>query len=188
MTDLVSCVIHDIEKALDQGLTASLLTLDVKGAFDTVLPGRLQARLREQGWPHEIVSWTSSFMAERTAKIRFEDITTAERPLSYGLLQGSPASPVLFILYLEPLFKLNSPKQAFGYADDVAFLRTGSTLERSTAKLATNLEAALEWGTQNGISFDPEKCELQYFTRKNGPSNLRLKLESLNISPNKATR
>ena len=117
-----------------------------------------------------------------------EDITTAERPLSCGLPQASPASPVLFMLYLEPLFKLNSPKQAFGYADDVAFLRTRSTLERATAKLATNLEAALKWGIQNGISFDPEKCELQHFTRKNGPSNPRLKLETLNISPNKATR
>lgn len=83
-------------------------------------------------------------MAERAAKIRFKDITTAERPLSCGLPQGSPASPVLFMLYLEPLFKLDNQKQAFSYADDAAFLRTGSTLERATAKLATNLKAALE--------------------------------------------
>jgi hypothetical protein len=47
--DLTTCLTHDIETALNKGLTASVPTLDVKGAFDTVLPGRLVRRLREQG-------------------------------------------------------------------------------------------------------------------------------------------
>ena len=41
--------LHMTSKNLNQGLTASLLTLDVKGAFDAGLPGRLVRRLREQG-------------------------------------------------------------------------------------------------------------------------------------------
>jgi hypothetical protein len=39
--DLTTCLLHDVEQALNQGMTASLLTLDAKGAFDGVLPGRL---------------------------------------------------------------------------------------------------------------------------------------------------
>lgn len=50
-TDLVGCLIHNIEVARSKGNLASLLTIDVKGAFDTVLPGRLIQRLQEQGWP-----------------------------------------------------------------------------------------------------------------------------------------
>lgn len=41
--DLVSCVIHEVEKARSKNLVASLLTLDIKGAFDTVLPGPLKS-------------------------------------------------------------------------------------------------------------------------------------------------
>ncbi|KAI0998719.1 hypothetical protein K3495_g9474 [Podosphaera aphanis] len=41
---------RDVEAALADGLTASVATLDIKGAFNTVLPGRLVKRLREQGW------------------------------------------------------------------------------------------------------------------------------------------
>jgi hypothetical protein len=48
--DLTTCLTHDVEEALATGYKASLLTMDVKGAFDTVLPGRLAPRLREQGW------------------------------------------------------------------------------------------------------------------------------------------
>ncbi|OHW89513.1 reverse transcriptase, partial [Colletotrichum incanum] len=35
--DLTTCLTHEIERALDAGLTATLATMDVKGAFDSVL-------------------------------------------------------------------------------------------------------------------------------------------------------
>ena len=38
--DLTKYSTHDVEQALNEGKPASLLTLDVKGAFDTVLSGR----------------------------------------------------------------------------------------------------------------------------------------------------
>ena len=56
-TDLTTCLLHDVETALNSKLTASLLTLDVQGAFDSVLPGRLIRRLRDQGWPEHLVLW-----------------------------------------------------------------------------------------------------------------------------------
>jgi hypothetical protein len=34
---LTTCLTHDVEEALNKGLTASLLTLDVKGAFKELL-------------------------------------------------------------------------------------------------------------------------------------------------------
>lgn len=39
--DLTTCLLHDAEQALNQKQTATLLTFDVKGAFDGVLPGGL---------------------------------------------------------------------------------------------------------------------------------------------------
>lgn len=49
--DLTTCLTHDIESDLAKGWTATVAKLDIKGAFDVVLPGRLALRLREQGWP-----------------------------------------------------------------------------------------------------------------------------------------
>ncbi|POS88395.1 hypothetical protein EPUL_000058 [Erysiphe pulchra] len=48
--DLIGCLIYDVEKARARKHVASLPTMDIKGAFGTVLPGRLQNRLCEQGW------------------------------------------------------------------------------------------------------------------------------------------
>lgn len=121
--DLVSCVIHEIERARSRGLVTSLLTLDVKGAFDTVLPGRMQRRLREQGWPCWIRKWVWSFMSNRTARMQFGDSLSQETQLVCGLPQGSPATPVLFMLYIEPILRLGDQKSKFSYADDVAILQ-----------------------------------------------------------------
>jgi hypothetical protein len=55
--DLTTCLTHDVETTLNSKLQASLLTIDVKGAFDRVLPGRLVRRLCEQGWPDNLVRW-----------------------------------------------------------------------------------------------------------------------------------
>ena len=63
--DLTTCLTHDVETALSKGLTATLATLDIKGAFDAVLPGRLVKRLREQGWPAHLCNWIASFITER---------------------------------------------------------------------------------------------------------------------------
>ena len=47
--DLTTCLTHDVEEALLNGRKASLLIIDIKGAFNVVLISRLAYRLREQG-------------------------------------------------------------------------------------------------------------------------------------------
>lgn len=45
--DLVAHLVHDIESALLCGKVATLVTMDIQGAFDTVMRNRLVLRLRE---------------------------------------------------------------------------------------------------------------------------------------------
>ncbi|KAI1003170.1 hypothetical protein K3495_g5036 [Podosphaera aphanis] len=47
--DLVECLVHDDEKAWESNQVCTLATLDIQSAFDSVQPGRLSVRLREQG-------------------------------------------------------------------------------------------------------------------------------------------
>ncbi|KAI0997208.1 hypothetical protein K3495_g10979 [Podosphaera aphanis] len=52
--DLVSCVVHDAEAAMRNSKVTAMVTLDVQGAFDTVLHKRLLHRMRNQGWPRSL--------------------------------------------------------------------------------------------------------------------------------------
>ena len=78
--------------------------MDVKGAFNGVLPGRLVRRLREQGWPEYLVRWIQSFAIGRTVRIRLDGSIGPVTDVVYGLPQVSLISLILFILYIAPLF------------------------------------------------------------------------------------
>lgn len=135
-TDLTTCLTHDIEAAMAKGWTASIATLDIKGAFDVVLLGRLLHRLREQGWPSNVCNWISSFVSEPKVYIRLDSEVGPAEQIQCGLPQGPPISPILFMLYVSPLLKLEEMRNSFGYADDVAILKTSPTLEENTRKIA----------------------------------------------------
>ena len=173
-TDLAAALIHDVEEAWSRGLKASMLTLDVQGAFDAVLPGRLVRRLQEQGWPTNVVQWVASFTQGRTASLRLGNHTSQTYQVPAGLPQGSPVSPILFMLFIEPIFKqgsLSTRRGRFGYADDICQLVASPSLEENCTALQHCTEELRQWGAREGLTFDFNKTELQHFTRANNHSN-----------------
>lgn len=59
-TDLVSCVIHDIEGSRSQGWASTFVTLDVQSALDAVLHNRSLRKMQAQRWSDTILSWMTS--------------------------------------------------------------------------------------------------------------------------------
>jgi hypothetical protein len=66
--------------------------------------------------------------------------------------QGSPVSPILFLLYIEPIYRLGNPQGRFGYADDTAILSIGDTVDESTA-VASSAIAEMQ-DSLDGHSFE----------------------------------
>lgn len=162
--DLVASLTHDLETALAKGKKATLVTLDVQGAFDALLPNRLLQRMQLQGWPLSLIRLVCSFLSGRRVRVRLEDCTTIFYPVTCGTPQGSPLSPVLYMIYLAELLHQDS-KHRFGYADDIALYRTSHSLERNIALLEQDVKSIIQWGEDNKTYFAPEKLEIIHFAR-----------------------
>ncbi|KAG6979059.1 putative RNA-directed DNA polymerase from transposon BS [Fusarium oxysporum f. sp. conglutinans] len=104
-------------------------------------------------------------MDDRSACVRYQDTITPLSPLQCGLPQGSPVSPILFLLYTEPIYRLSNPQGRFGYADDTAILCVGDTAEETAAAASRSVEEMVRWGAANGVSFDPKETEVMHFSR-----------------------
>lgn len=63
------------------------------------------SRLMEQRWPTKVCHWIKSFLSGRVADIIMDGTTGEETQLSGSLPQGSPISPVLFMLFMAPLYR-----------------------------------------------------------------------------------
>lgn len=93
------------------------------------------------------------------ARLCLDGVYTGPFPIECWLPQGSPASLILFLLYMEPLLRLS--RGHFEYADDVAILASANSVAECHAKLQTQLDKTVSWEAENGIKFDYDKTEHQ---------------------------
>lgn len=104
--DAASTLTHDVEKAFEKNQVLTALAFDIKGAFDRVTAKRLVKRLYDQNIPLEHIRWVASFLHSRSAAIRLDGYIGEAKPVQIGVPQGSPAAPILFMLFTAPLFKI----------------------------------------------------------------------------------
>lgn len=150
------------------GQVASLLWLDVSGAFDNVSHQRLLHNLRTRKVDEKLVRWIASFLSDRRTRIIVDGHESAEYSIETGIPQGSPQSPILYIFYNAGLIEVcdtDDRTATVGYIDDAAILAWGDTTTETCHKLAASLEKAQQWATTHASKFAPEKFQLTHFTR-----------------------
>ena len=147
----------------------SLVTaVDFRAAFDRLWRGRLLERLAQQGLPRRWLRWLRSFLTDRRAAVRWGSCTGRSRVLSEGVPQGSPLSPLLFILYTAPLvaaIREASPgAHVLQFADDL----TVATEDKDPGVAGEAAQAALSgaerWCGDNLVSLAPGKTEAVLLT------------------------
>jgi hypothetical protein len=116
-----------------------------------------------------VITWCSTFLSGRTIALSFDGRTDRQRPVSTGIPQGSLASPILFLLYLHPLFDtLNAHHPNIwspSYIDDVAIVAQGKTREGNVRALEAAARTAFQWARDNAVAFDDAKLEMLHFHR-----------------------
>src|ERR1700704_2395955 len=102
--DAVMVLTSTIDQGKREGKITSTLCIDVKGAFDNVFSKRLLQTLKKMHLNPAITRWVDSFLTNRLASLTFDAESEAMTPIMTVIPQASPVSPVLFLLYLRPLF------------------------------------------------------------------------------------
>src|SRR5271170_1342315 len=103
--DAALALTHDIELARNRGLKSSALLLDIKGAFDHVSKNQLLGFCQRLKLPISICNWIESFISDRSIRLAFDGESTEKTKIETGIPQGSPVSPILFLIYIRFLFE-----------------------------------------------------------------------------------
>src|ERR1700709_1703139 len=115
-------------------------------------------------------------MNNRILRLVFEGKIESFKPINTSIPQGSPISPILFLIYIRDLFKANSIKFLF-YIDDILLIASSKSFKQNIKILEQETKVLFELGTKYAIKFDIDKTELIHF----GKSQLYLKLPNENL-------
>ena len=169
-SDAVAQLVAKVEKAWGTKRTALALLLDVKGAFDRVNKTQLLRRMVQAGIAGNIVRWVDSFLSYRRAMLVIDGRTGETCDIQAGLPQGSPVSPVLFILSVSALFQWLEDRhpalQAISFVDDIGLVIECDGLEDGARQLERIAKDAMQWGSENKVEFEVSKTEVLLFSRR----------------------
>jgi len=160
---------HDIKVAHAAGLRTGLLLFDIQGYFDNINRGRLVQVVADLGFAEEIVSWTKSFLSERSVRLKFNSHTSEPFSSKVGTPQGSPISPVLSTLFTHALLRVTRDIKWTSlnlYIDDGAILACGKTWAKVESSLIKAYTACASWLSRVGLKAEPDKMELMYFRKQ----------------------
>ena len=73
------------------------LFLDIENEFDRIWHNGLRYKLLHMNAPALLLRWISSFLRDRTVKVRTLEHTSRESTINYGVPQGSPLRSLLFL-------------------------------------------------------------------------------------------
>ena len=152
--------------------------LDVSGAYDNVSHERLLHNLKKRRLG-QLVPWVKSFLSNRSTKIRMPEGISGQFSTPTGIPQGSPISPILYLVYNADLIEnCGSGVTSNGWVDDVCFMAKGDSEHETTRKLRSACRKADQWAKMHASVFDPKKYALVHFvnTREVDPQYTALRL------------
>ena len=152
----------------------SMLSLDIKGAFPHTSHARLLYILQQKGFPAWMIHLIRGFVSNRTTELRFGGYTSPVHSVPTGLPQGSPLSPILFLLFISELHRIfeRGRTRGIAFVDDTNILTTSRSIPENCRNLERAHERCLDWARRHGVQFAPEKYKLIHFSKSRRTQNL----------------
>ncbi|KLP19259.1 Uncharacterized protein LW94_3629 [Fusarium fujikuroi] len=168
---------------------ATIMGLDITGAYDRVDRVKLMRILQETGLPEWMLSFIWSFLTDRITDMRLPGFTSSSFWVNMGIPQGSPLSPILFLFFSMPIVGAASEYTnskvkiyPFAYVDDTYLLAVSDDFEDNCKALEECHDTIMVWADSVGVSFSPHKYHVMHFYPPRGqvkPCTLMPKIPGL---------
>ena len=145
-------------ESTDQGRVSILSLLDLSAAFDTIDHSILLERLHTTfGISGSALQWLRSYILDRFQVVVVNSISSTPQRLDFGVPQGSVLEPLLFVLYTQPVSRIDLHK----FSDDTQLFSSALPVDFGTLikQTETCVEHVKAWMDSNKLKLNDDKTE-----------------------------
>jgi hypothetical protein len=161
-----------IKEAWKNSQVASVLFLDVKGAFPNAVTDRLLHNLCRRKIPTAYTNFITQLLTNRPTRLKFDDYTSDITNITNGIRQGNPLSMLLYIIYNADLLEITGDENsecAIRYVDNVALITVGKDFDEMTRRLYTMMmkeDRGLQWSREHNSKFEVSKSAILHASQR----------------------
>ena len=183
--DAILEFLDGIYETLDDGALLIATFLDFSKAFDTVNHEVLIKKLKHYGVRGAVINWFSSYLEGRYSYVCINNISSKRYYFGSGVPQGSVLGSLLFLVYINDMYRACSSCHLVHFSDDTTVYRSSRYLPDLLNSLNTDLNRISIWLRANRLTLNIEKSSFMFFG--NTPQGTSLSLiicnQELNIVP-----
>ena len=185
-SDACATLIHEVRTLQRPRWAVSTLFLDIKAGFDNVNASKLRSLLLGKNIPSYMVDWVTSFPSERSCTLVFQGAPGTKAPVEVGTPQGSPISPLLFLIYVAPLHSAIPRRVMLSYVDDFSITVASTSYRTNIRRLQDIFRTLTKRGDRLEVKFSTPKTELIHWrtpSQRTPPSQAPIALDGLIFRP-----
>ena len=146
-----------IKRQIDGKKLVAGVFIDLEKAFDTVNNSILCNKLNQYGFRGKINDLILSFLSNRRQYVSTNGYDSTERPILFGVPQGSTLGPLLFLLYINDLSYCLKHTTASHFADDTCLIYASSNTKTIETCFNFDLKNSNEWLRASRLSLNIKK-------------------------------
>ena len=158
----ISAVLTAVYKCIDSveaKRSTALIFIDIQKAFDCVDHALLLEKLEQLGIRGQMFEILRNYLFARRQKVRAGGHSSEYRYTRCGIPQGSVLSTLLFILFINDVFRLSLRGHLQLFADDAVLVYSCPDLTTLARDMEHDLEALYNWFYNNMLTFNTSKTK-----------------------------
>ena len=170
-------LVEQITKSFEKNRFMLGVFIDLSKAFDTVNHEILLSKLIHYGVKGRIHNWIKSYLKHRKQFVIFKNSGLIE--VICGVPQGSILGPLLFLIYINDMYKASNSISSIMFADDTNLFLSHNNVKDMFNLMNLELEKFNDWFKANKLSLNADKTKFTLFHKSSQSENLPLKLPKL---------
>jgi hypothetical protein len=138
---------------------------DLKKAFDDCSHDILLMKLSKMGINGPALAWFKSYLSDRSQIVDINGNRSRERKIKISILQGSILGPILFLCFINDLFRVTSLLTLM-FADDTFTLKSGTDLNTLILTVNNEINKIAIWFRANKLAVNINKTKYIIFRMK----------------------